>query len=326
MKPVYSIPTMTEVGQVKPNGFKVASTFSGCGGSSLGYRMAGFKVVWASEFVSAAQEVYRLNNPKTVLDTRDIRTVSADDILSVNKDIDILDGSPPCASFSTSGSRSKNWGKVSKYSDRKQRTDDLFYEFSRILEGVRPKVFVAENVSGLVKGKAKGYFIEIIKRLKSCGYRVSCRVLDSQWLGVPQARQRTIFIGVRDDLKIDPAHPKPLNYRYGIKDALPYIVSQKKGGSPDNWCTSLTPSQTIMASGGTLSPTAYLSGGAFIETKEGQRRMTIEEVKRLSSFPSDFKLTGTFAQQWERIGRAVPPVMMLHISKTIETQILNKIK
>lgn len=228
-KPPYQVPSMTEIAALPWNGFTVASTFSGCGGSCLGYRMAGFKVAWASEFIPAAQETYRANHPETYLDTRDIRTVKPEEILEVlglrAGDLDLFDGSPPCASFSTAGKREKHWGLNKKYSDSVQRTDDLFFEYARLVEGIQPKVFVAENVSGLVKGVAKGQFLDILARLKACGYRVSCRVLDAQWLGVPQARKRTIFIGVREDLGKDPVYPKPLPYRYTLRDALPWIVA-----------------------------------------------------------------------------------------------------
>jgi DNA (cytosine-5)-methyltransferase 1 len=207
---------MEEIKKLPHNGYNVISTFSGCGGSSLGYKMAGYKVLWANEFIPAAQEVYKINHPDTILDTRDIRTVSGSDILeAINMrpgELDLFDGSPPCASFSTAGKREDGWGKVKKYSDTVQRTDDLFYEYVRLITEIQPKVFVAENVSGLVKGSAKGYFLDILSALKSAGYRVSCKLLNSQWLGVPQARQRTIFIGVREDINIAPIHPDPFDY------------------------------------------------------------------------------------------------------------------
>ena len=195
---------MTEIAAVPWNGLNVVSTFSGCGGSCLGFRMAGYRVLWANEFIPAAAETYRANHPTTILDTGDIRKVQPEAILKAiglkAGELDAMEGSPPCASFSTAGKREKHWGKAKKYSDTVQRVDDLFFEYVRLLRGLRPKVFVAENVSGLVKGVAKGYFLEILGALKACGYRVGCKVLDAQWLGVPQARQRTIFIGVREDL------------------------------------------------------------------------------------------------------------------------------
>jgi site-specific DNA-cytosine methylase len=225
---------MAEIAAVPWNGFRAVSTFSGCGGSCLGYRMAGFRVLWASEFIPAAQETYQANHPDCTLDTRDIRQVQPAEIVEAIGlgvgELDLLDGSPPCASFSTAGKREAGWGKVKTYSDTRQRTDDLFFEYARILKGLRPKVFVAENVSGLVKGAAKGYFLEILAALKGCGYRVKAKRLDAQWLGVPQVRQRLIFQGVRQDLGLDPAFPKPLPYRYTVADALPWIKAVRWDG------------------------------------------------------------------------------------------------
>lgn len=119
---------MREIETIPRNGLTVVSTFSGCGGSCLGFTLAGYDVLWASEFVPAAQETYRANHPQTHLDTRDIRQVTADEIRAVigDREIDVLNGSPPCASFSTAGKTSKGWGEVRKYSDVSQRTDDLF--------------------------------------------------------------------------------------------------------------------------------------------------------------------------------------------------------
>jgi DNA (cytosine-5)-methyltransferase 1 len=340
---------MEEIRALPWNGFTAASTFSGCGGSSTGYRMAGFKLLWASEFIDAARDSYKANAaPHTIVDGRDIREVQPEDILKATGlnpgELDLFDGSPPCASFSTAGKREAGWGKVKKYSDKEQRTDDLFFEYSRLIRGLQPKTFVAENVSGLIKGTAKGYFLEILKELKSCGYRVSCKVLDAQWLGVPQARQRTIFIGVREDLGIDPVHPKPLAYRYSVRDALPWIVKAEHEVEPETDITryaigaelepemiigndafkpkwgkiSSGPCPTILASG------AH-GGSGEIRTATEKRKFTIAELKRICGFPDDFILSGTYAQQWERCGRAVPPVMMSHIAATVRDEILRKL-
>lgn len=239
-KPAYCVPTMAETVMVPRHGLKVVSTFSGCGGTCLGFRWAGFETLWASEFVLAAREVYKLNHPGVPVDARDIRDVKPEDILEtigLNRgELDVLEGSPPCASFSTAGRREASWGKVVKYSETKQRVDDLFFEFARILEGLMPRAFVAENVSGLVKGKAKGYFKDILKALRAPGYKVIAKVLDAQWLGVPQKRQRVIFFGVRDDLGVDPRTPLPLGYRYSVADALPWLggvqAASEDGFSP----------------------------------------------------------------------------------------------
>lgn len=430
-KPAYRVPSMAEIAALPWNGFNVISTFAGCGGSSTGYRMAGFRVLLASEFIPAAQKTYRANaRPGTIIDGRDIRKVTAEEFLSAAGlkagELDVLDGSPPCASFSTAGKREKAWGTVKKYSDSEQRADDLFFEYARLVRGIRPKVFVAENVSGLVKGTAKGYFLEILAALKACGYRVSARLLDAQWLGVPQARQRLIFVGVREDLGIDPAHPAPLAYRYSIRDALPWVqrVTHDTSGlfgagvvtdrpSPSitvgvNSVNSLhfkvegptrlvqgpegdfgnagrelsldRPSPTIIAGDpnrreprqfylenagvepeadisrfaigdewdklkpgaqseryfqlvrpdiGSPAPTITAAGGnsstAGVTHPTEKRKFSIAELRRICGFPDDFILTGSYAQQWERLGRAVPPVMMSHVAATVRDEILRRI-
>jgi DNA (cytosine-5)-methyltransferase 1 len=381
-KPPYRVPGMAEIDAVPWNGFSVVSTFSGCGGSCLGFKMAGFNVLWASEFIPAAQETYRSNHRDTPLDTRDIRQIQAEDILvAVGKapgEIDVLEGSPPCASFSTAGKREAGWGKVRAYSDTRQRTDDLFFEFARLLGGLRPKVFVAENVSGLVKGKAKGFFLDILRALVGYGYQVESRLLDAQWLGVPQARQRLIFIGVREDLGLAPAFPRPLPYRYSVREALPgFSGSLVTAGNERHTLAGrrptrppLEPAPTVLAeeprfsvieAGADISrfaigrewdrlrsgqkserylnlirpdpeepcPTICQSHGnpstAGVTHPTERRKFTIAELKRICAFPDDFTLTGTYAQQWERLGRAVPSLMMRAVAEVIRDEILCKL-
>lgn len=342
---------MAEIEFIPWNGFRVASTFSGCGGSCLGYRMAGFRVVYANEFIEEAQRTYKANHPDSFLDTRDIRTVKPRDILEkagVNRgDLDLFDGSPPCSAFSTAGKREAGWGKVKTYSDKAQRVDDLFFEYVRLVDGIRPKVFVAENVSGLVKGTAKGYFKRILAALREPGYRVSCRVLDAQWLGVPQMRQRTIFVGVRNDLKIEPAHPEPLHYRYTVGEAvegLPasgeakylkhgtdtyrYWLATKSGNDLSIACHQLTGKdsfRTHYKQSQSRPANTITQGTQQLYHWAEPRTLTLSELRRIGGFPDDFKLTGDFSQKWERIGRAVPPIMMSHIAATIRDQILKRI-
>ncbi|MGE5611159.1 MAG: DNA cytosine methyltransferase [Bacillota bacterium] len=384
-RPLYRVPSMAEIAALPWNSYTVVSTFSGCGGSSLGYRMAGFRVLWCNEFIPAARDTYRANAaPYTIVDGRDIRTVQPEDILTATGlkagELDLFDGSPPCCSFSMAGKRAKGWGKQRTYSDGvQQRTDDLLLECARLLKALQPKTFVAENVAGLVRGVAKGYFLDILKELKACGYKVSARVLDASWLGVPQARQRLIFVGVREDLGIEPVHPKPLPYLYTIRDALPGLagIGTAKGVVPaDRPCpTILThgnrftqsertaidappvePETDIsrfaigkewdkMGKPGTQSdkyfqlvrpaldqpcPTVTATAGcgsaAGVCHPTERRKFSIAELKRLCGFPDDFVLTGTYAQQWERLGRAVPPVMMMHIAAAIRDNILAKIR
>lgn len=347
-KPPYRVPSMPEIAAIPWNGYNVASLFSGCGGSSLGYKMAGFKVVYANEFVPAAQDTYRANHPDTHLDIRDVRTVTPESILSIigmeRGQLDVLDGSPPCQAFSSAGKREKGWGHAKQYEHgAKQCNETLFNDYIRILDGLQPRVFIAENVSGLVRGTAKGYFLEILAGLKACGYRVTCRILDAQWLGVPQTRSRTIFIGVRNDIGLEPCYPKPLPYRYSVRDALPWIETAQipsviyAGMCEDGsrrWLSENDPSPTIVKSGGSAMtiltaednrPCRSLpSDDSFGSRGTVKRKFTIAELRRICSFPDDFILTGSYSQQWERLGNAVPPVMMSYIAVAVRDGILDK--
>jgi DNA (cytosine-5)-methyltransferase 1 len=348
IKPPYKVPSMVEIKALDWNGFNVVSTFSGCGGSCLGYRMAGYRVLYANEFIPLAQEVYKLNHPDSILDTRDVRIIQPEEILAAiamkSGELDLLDGSPPCSAFSTCGTREAGWGKEKQYSDTSQRVDDLFFEYTRLLRGIQPKVFVAENVSGLVKGTAKGYFKEILAALKDCGYKVKCQLLEANWLGVPQKRQRVIFIGVRNDLPCLPVHPKPLSYQYVIKDALIDVplgetrmlnpssatyklwIRTKHGGCLGDTNERLTGSKTMYTHYRT-DPNATCKTITTTEDTyhfDEPRCLSIPELKRICGFPDDFELIGGFSKQWERLGRAVPPVMMAHIAKTVEREILSK--
>lgn len=368
-KPPYRVPSMAEIRAVEPNGLSVVSTFSGCGGSCLGLKMCGYRVLWASEFVPAAAETYRLNHPGVPLATADVREVEPEQILAETGlkagELDLLEGSPPCASFSTAGKGAAHWGEVKAYSDRAQRTDDLFFEYARLLAGLRPRAFIAENVAGLARGVAKGYFKRIHAALVECGYRVEARMLDAQWLGVPQVRRRIIFVGVREDLGLAPAFPSPLPYRYSIRDALPWIVRQASNApyGKTGWNDAGEhPSQTIGAgpsSGNGLSPPSVVEAYVEIDSKgmEGartfsadepigtvraggggghqtgyrvttvthpteKRKFTIAELRRLCGFPDDFQLTGSYSQQWERLGRAVPPPMMRAVGDALAREVL----
>jgi DNA (cytosine-5)-methyltransferase 1 len=329
------IPTMSQI-HAKKKMFYGVSLFSGCGGSCLGHRMAGIDIRYANEFIPIARKTYEINNPGSFCDGSDIRTVNPKDILKklgIKKgELPFLDGSPPCSPFSTAGTRNKDWGEEKNYSEGvKQRVDDLFFEFCRILKGLMPWVFVAENVTGLIKGDAKGYFREIIIALKDCGYIVKAFKVNSSWLGVPQARERIIYVGIRKDLAelydLKPVSPKPFPRQVTVKEMLPhiaYIKSKKKGVL--KYIPADVPHPTITASDGLTSPTAQFSTGGFVETFGGeQRKYTIQELKVICGYPRDFRLIGKFHQRWERLGRSVPPQMMFCISKTIRDNLLKVI-
>jgi len=186
--------------------FTVASCFAGGGGSSTGYRLGGGHVLLINEFVEEAIKTYTTNFPDTPVLVDDIKKYSGQDFLDKmgieRGELDILDGSPPCSAFSMAGNRDKAWGKVKNYSDGKKQEniEDLFLEFIRIANDIQPKIIVAENVKGITIGKSKEKRNEFINAFEGIGYSTTYKVLNAVDYGVPQSRERTIFICIRNDV------------------------------------------------------------------------------------------------------------------------------
>lgn len=335
MKPKYKIPSMKAVNKRKKVG-SVVSTFSGAGGSCLGYKMAGLDVKWASEFIPIAKESYKANHPDVFLNIQDIREVTADQIFKESGiepgTLDIFDVSPPCDCFTTVGARARLWGAEKQYGCKRQITDDLFFTYIELLKGLMPKVFIAENVTGLVKGTAKGYFNEILRAFKTLDYHVDVRKVQAHYLGVPQRRERIIFQGVRKDLGLHPVYPQRQDFVYSVRDAFENLITDYEPAPPrltihrlNQWKKSppgkADPSSFSYIVLNPDHPAQTVTGSPFYHWKE-KRHITIPEVKRLCSFPDDFILKGNYAAQYDRCGKAVPPIMMREIAKTIKTKVL----
>jgi DNA (cytosine-5)-methyltransferase 1 len=347
--------------------YEVVSLFSGCGGSSLGYKLAGYNILLANEFIPSAREVYKLNFPDTILLEDDIRQLTGKDILNkINKkkgELDLLDGSPPCSSFSSAGRLENGWGRDKEYSDGVcQRTDDLYFEFIRLLRDIQPKVFLSENVPALTQGVSRGYFNMIFKHMQQeCGYKVKACVLSSKYFNVAQDRKRLFFMGIRNDIsnkyKVESSFPRQQvkrlttcwdvlkdvnNSEWELKEAsyfnskrilywLKLLKPGQKGSDihPNKSYFSLVridmskPSPTVLTLGLGDAHRNNRRSGLCHATEN--RYLTISELKRISSFPDDFILTGNFVQQWERIARAVPPNLMKSIALHIKYSILDKI-
>ena len=284
----------------------IISTFAGCGGSSLGYKWAGFKELLAIDFEQNAVDSFKANFPEVPVWKRDVREVDAVEILDFCKidrgDLSVFDGSPPCQGFSTAGKR--------KVGDKR---NELSFEFMRLIDGLQPKVFVMENVEGMAQGRMIGRFKEIIISLKSLNYQVKCKQMNSKHYGVPQSRERAIFIGVRDDLNIQPSYPVPSPNIISLKDVLPVIEGYRTGSFDQTLHPSNRPVCTIIKTAGLM----FIRDGDPIKP-------TIDEVKKLCSFPGDFKLTGPYIQQWARLGNAVMPKFMWAIAENIKDNILGK--
>ena len=176
---------------------KVFSTFSCGGGSTMGYKRAGFQVIGNVELDNAINAMYVKNHhPKYNfnMDLREFNNLS--DLPDELYNLDILDGSPPCSTFSTAGLREKGWGVEKQFREgqKKQRLDDLFFVFLETVKKLKPKIVVAENVLGLISGNAKGYVHEIIKEFYNLNYEVQIFKLNAASMQVPQIRNRVFFI------------------------------------------------------------------------------------------------------------------------------------
>jgi len=357
--------------------FNVVSTFAGAGGSSTGYRLAGGNIIFANEFVEAAINTYRLNYPDTPIVIHDIRKLNRgkEKVEQLFKSygidkgqLDIFDGSPPCATFSTaSAGRGKD--KMDKknvaYSDTTQsRIGYLIHDYVFMANVIQPKICIMENVPGIVRSHV---FNEALDRLRRYGYIISYKKLLATNYGAPQKRERLFVlalrpdiakeVGIKDENDLAKVFPQPTSDIITTRQALAdikinpeerdmlltlarksasyEIISKLPLNPPKNtgisdiihdWKSdfSLTriswdlPAPTITATGAA-------GRGGLIHPDEN-RPLGIMELKRLMSLPDDFKLTGTFAQKAERIGRMVPPLLTKAIAESVHLNILKKIK
>ena len=181
----------------------VFSCFACGGGSTMGYKLAGFDVLGCNEIDPKMIEAYRTNHKPKYSYLEPIQTFKdRDDLPEELYNLDILDGSPPCSSFSVAGNREKDWGKEKKFREgqAKQVLDTLFFDFIELAKKLKPKVVVAENVKGLLLGAAKEYVKEIYKAFDDAGYYCQHWLLDASKMGVPQRRERVFFICLRKDI------------------------------------------------------------------------------------------------------------------------------
>lgn len=308
--------------------------------------MAGFRELLAVEWDDNAVATFKLNFPDVPVYHGDIAKLSVEQVLEMTGlkpgELDVFDGSPPCQGFSTAGKRVID-----------DPRNQLFREYVRLLRGLKPKVFVMENVSGMVKGKMKLVFAEILRELKESGYKVSARLLNTMYFGVPQSRERVIFIGVREDLGIEPSHP--IAYSMGISPKTAFIncieedrrylsewlKSAAKFIDAGNYnCQSVERAflrvrnnkagsiNTKMLSYDRVSCT--LTKSEIAETgiihPNGERYLDVSEMKRIGSFPDDFKMAGKRNDKVQRIGNSVPPLFMRAIASHIKIEILQRYK
>jgi DNA (cytosine-5)-methyltransferase 1 len=314
-----------------PEAPTVVSTFAGAGGSSLGYSMAGFRELLAVEFHPHAAAVFRRNFPHCDVHEGDIARLSVNDVLRrtglAPGELDVFDGSPPCQGFSTAGERILD-----------DPRNGLFRDYCRLLRGLQPKAFIMENVSGMVKGKMRLVFVEILRELKACGYQVRAALLNAQHFGVPQSRARMIFVGARQDLGVPPTFPVPEQGVVTVRQAIGHLPPGEPGPHSaqviNAWYRS-APGQSLRKAvrfvgshqSVRLDPDrpSYTQVRAHLHWRyDVPRQLTIEEAALLMSFPTSFVWLGTKSQAKERIGNAVAPLFMHALALEVRKSILRK--
>jgi DNA (cytosine-5)-methyltransferase 1 len=265
--------------------------------------MAGYRELLAVEWDDNAVETFGLNFPGVPVYHGDIAKLSVEECLErtvlQHGELDVLDGSPPCQGFSTAGKR-----------DFGDERNQLFREYVRLLRGLRPRVFIMENVSGMIKGKMKLIFVEILRELKASGYKVSARLMNAMYFNVPQSRERMIFVGVREDLRVVLSHPRGIHRPWcaacavqGIEDTHnPY--GPRKFNQARRYLRHHEPSPTLTKSEVPGSDLPFLDG-----VRIGDKRAAV-----IASFPSSFRFAGKWTDAVNRIANSVPPLMMRDIA------------
>ena len=329
---------LTDLKDVKKNGLKVFSCFSCGGGSTMGYKMSGFDVIGCNEIDPEMMAVYRNNhNPKyhylESIETFKLRN----DLPNELYNLDILDGSPPCSSFSMAGSREKKWGKEKKFREgqAKQVLDDLVFHYIDLAKKLQPKVVIAENVKGMLMGNAKGYVKEIIKKFKEAGYTVQLFLLNGASMGLPQRRERVFFVAKGDDLSFGKLelcfNEKPVS----VKSAFGSIKDANTGGVrlTDRFVRRWHKMREGTGSGSigrfnqfkklhSNSPSFTLTGNSSMLSHPLEpRTLSKEELCVYSSFPLDYKSNKLAGYQ---MGMSVPTLMMHKLSREIYRQWFKK--
>lgn len=334
--------SLEELKNVPKNGFRVFSFFSCGGGSSMGYKLAGFDVIGNCEIDQQIFEIYKKNhNPlySFNMDIRDFLHLEDNEIPKELFEIDILDGSPPCSVFSMAGNRENDWGRSKKFREgqSQQKLDDLFFEYIKAIDKLKPKVFIAENVKGLLLGNAKGYVSEILKQIKDIGYEVQVFLLNSALMGVPQRRERVFFIGFRKELGYSKLklnfHEKPILFgdiksEQGKTVTVNCLDLLKQKISTDRTLADINQRlykknsrfNSALVWDNMVAPT-ITAGGEFLRANDDSGFSDSDYIS-CQTFPYDYDFGNVKVQYI--CGMSVPPYMMQRIAKEVATQWLSK--
>jgi DNA (cytosine-5)-methyltransferase 1 len=336
---------LADLKSVPQNGIKVMSTFACGGGSSMGYKRAGCQIVAANDIDPEMAWHYKknLNPPNYFLcPIRDLLTA---DLPPELFNLDILDGSPPCSTFSMAGSREKAWGKDKHFREgqAKQVLSDLFFDYLDLAERLKPRVAIAENVKGMILGNAKGYTKMVMARFREIGYRPQLFLLNGADCGVPQRRERVFFVAIRDDIKAAPLKLAPKHRWISAGEATEDLQVLTDEEKKDTKASALEKKYWELTSpGNSLSegvekltgkrswfncyripkedPSGTLTASHNCFSHYSQpRHITFREYKRLGSFPDDYHAKTDKIGKY-MIGMSVPPKMTEVVARAVIDQ------
>lgn len=336
---------------------KVFSCFACGGGSTMGYKLAGFDVIGHNDIDKKMVEVYKENHKPKYSFLESITTFAKrKDLPKELYELDILDGSPPCSSFSMAGNREKDWGKekVFREGQSEQVLDTLFFDFIDLAKELQPKVVIAENVKGLLLGNAREYVRNIYKAFDEAGYYCQHFLFDASKMGVPQRRERVFFISLRKDLsskffyqqdmftikpKIEFNYNKPgiifeeiyqkgvLSTKHTQNSPLHNYWKNRKLSDTsigeivkrvDNRFSMLS---VMLIHNDKICPTFTRQDRTILY--EEYRSINKNEACLVQSFPLDYNF---ITKQWGYIiGMSVPPIMIAQIASQVYDQWLNKL-
>jgi DNA (cytosine-5)-methyltransferase 1 len=321
--------------------------FSGAGGMSLGFDKEGFSNVFSIDIEKSFCETYKANFPKHNLIQKDITSLTNQEILDLtkNKEIDVVIGGPPCQGFSMAG----NIGRKFIEDPRNM----LFREFARVVEIVQPKYFVMENVARLFTHNNGRTRLEIIELFQKLNYRVDCKIINTADFGIPQVRNRVLFIGNRITDKIIFPSKKVEKY-VTVKDAIdrfPKLNSGEKSKIANHIAMKhseqMLEKMSYVSDGGNRNEIPELlrpkSGDVrkYIRYKSSEpsvcvtgdmrkifhysqnRALTVRELATIQTFPDDFVFKGSTISQQQQVGNSVPPVLAMEIAVTIKKMMKN---
>lgn len=302
----------------------------------MGYKLAGYDHLGGVEIDPKVAAVYKANHKPKHLYVEDIRAFNKrTDLPDELFNLDLLDGSPPCSSFSMAGSREKGWGKekVFREGQAHQRLDDLVFTYVETIAKLRPKAAILENVKGLLAGNAKAYAKEIVQRLRGHGYTVQVFLLNAATMGVPQMRERCFFIARLDsswpNLVLKFEEP-PIPFGRIKETGLPEGINGQRSAMWDK-CPQgegfdhVTPganfgSLRLSDSKVANTLTANQCEGHFHSTEK--RKISKNESCRIGTYPEDYAFSGL--RPVYLIGMSVPPVMTAQIAHQINVQWFSK--